>query len=235
MNADTKLRAFHGDPAIKEKYLDRVRQHIAADDLIRGTGWRGGSGCAVGCTLHAYEHHLYETELGIPEWLARLEDTLFENMSFGKSRTWPLAFLEAANTGSDLNVIKGPLLIFVLERALTRFDNEQFPDVVAAINGSIALWRRDDVGSVFWNRAAARAAAWAAAAAASASARAAAEAAARAAVAAWAASEAARAAAEASARAAARAAAWAAAEAAAAAAEYDAFADHLLMLMREAT
>lgn len=36
------LKAFHGDPAIKRKYLDRVRAHRAADNLIRGVGWDGG-------------------------------------------------------------------------------------------------------------------------------------------------------------------------------------------------
>lgn len=31
--------AFHGNPAIKAKYLARVAAHRAADELIQGTGW----------------------------------------------------------------------------------------------------------------------------------------------------------------------------------------------------
>lgn len=78
---DTKpLIAFHGDPAIKQTYLDRVEAHRIADQIIQGTGWDENShrGCAVGCTLHDYNHLSYETELGIPFVLAHLEDAIFE-------------------------------------------------------------------------------------------------------------------------------------------------------------
>ena len=213
------MQAFHNDQAIKDKYLARVIAHREADNIIRGTGWEDGKGCAVGCTLENYDHSRYPIELGIPEWLARVEDTLFEGMSLGKSRTWPEEFLKAVNVGADLEKIKGPFLIMVLRSALETFDHAKFPDVKSAIDGSIALWQRDDIGSDEWNKAAE--AAWAAAEAAEA---------ARAAEAAWAAEAAARAA-----RAAARAAeaAWAAAEAAArAAAKYDYFADQLLILIK---
>jgi hypothetical protein len=50
------MKAFHNDQAIKDKYIARVEAHIKADNLIRGTGWYGGKGCAVGCTLEAYDH-----------------------------------------------------------------------------------------------------------------------------------------------------------------------------------
>ena len=61
------MKAFHNDPAIKEKYLSRVRAHRAADELIRGTGWDGHRGCAIGCTLESYDHARYPIELGVPE------------------------------------------------------------------------------------------------------------------------------------------------------------------------
>jgi hypothetical protein len=239
------MQAFHNDPAIKAKYLARVDGHIKADNLIRGTGWDGFRGCAVGCTLEAYDHARYPIELGIPEWLAEVEDRLFEGMTETKAHTWPRDFLDAITPGADLEKIKGPFLIIVLESALTTFDHEKYPDVKAAIDGSIALWRREDIGSDEWSAAEAEAArgAWAAELAAWAAARGAwaAE------LAAWAAARAACAAAAArGARAAARA-AEAAAEAAAAEAEaargaraaeaerkYDYFADELLKLLKSA-
>lgn len=141
------LRAFHGDPAVKEKYLARVRAHQSADELIRGVGWDGARGCAIGCTLERYDHTLYPVELGLPEWLAQVEDSLFEGMSEQKSRTWPEKFLESIQEGADLEPVKGPFLIMVLESVLGSFDHAKFPAVKAAIDGSIALWRRDDVGS----------------------------------------------------------------------------------------
>ena len=89
----TDYLSFHDDQAVKSRYLARVRAHIAADELIRGVGWDGSKGCAVGCALHAYDHSLYPPELGLPEWLGHLEDTIFERMSEAKSRTWPEDFL----------------------------------------------------------------------------------------------------------------------------------------------
>ncbi len=220
--------SFHGDPKIKAKYLKRIRAHIKADHLIRGEGWDGTKGCAVGCTLEKYDHKAYEVELGIPEWLARVEDALFENMTLKKSYTWPELFLKSINPGVNLEPVKAKFLIMVLESALTSFDHAKFPNVKACLDGSITLWKRKDIGSKKWNEAAeaaAEAAAWAAAEAAV--------------VAAWAARAAARAAAMAAeaavvaAEAAARAAAWAAAWAAATVAEYDCFADELIKILEE--
>lgn len=115
-----KLLAYHGDPAIKERYLARVRAHRAADDIIRGTygsangsasGWRG---CAVGCTIHGEDHAAYELELGIPEALAHLEDTLFERMPEERAPDWPLEFLESIPVGADLSLVAW----HVLERGI---------------------------------------------------------------------------------------------------------------------
>ncbi len=150
----TTLLAFHNDPAVKAKYLARVESHIAADHLIRGTGWDGFRGCAVGCTLEDYDHSRYPVELGIPEWLARVEDTLFEGMTKGRAETWPRDFLAAITPGVDLERVKAPFVIHVLRSTLKNFDHEKSPAVLAAVNGSIALWERSDVGSEAWKSAA---------------------------------------------------------------------------------
>ena len=55
---DIALRAYHNDPATKRRYLARVRAHRLADELVQGTGFETNGqtrGCAVGCTLNAYE------------------------------------------------------------------------------------------------------------------------------------------------------------------------------------
>ena len=158
------MKAFHNDQSIKDKYVKRVIAHQASDNLIRGTGWANGRGCAVGCTLENYDHSRYPIELGIPEWLARVEDTLFDGMSLEKSKTWPEVFLKSITVGDDLERVKAPFLIMVLESVLQTFDHDKNPEVVKAINGSIALWKREDIGSDDWNEAA-ESAAWAAEAA----------------------------------------------------------------------
>jgi hypothetical protein len=97
--------AFHGDPKIKAKYLRRVRAHVKADELIRGTGYKNGRGCAVGCTLNKYDHAAYETELGVPQILAKLEDVLFERMPETDAMKWPTRFLLAIRPGADLSKV----------------------------------------------------------------------------------------------------------------------------------
>lgn len=85
----SNMKAFHNDPKIKAKYLKRVRAHAKADEIVKGRYWEDGKGCAVGCTIHSSNHSAYETELGIPRILARLEDTLFENLPNVLAKTWP--------------------------------------------------------------------------------------------------------------------------------------------------
>lgn len=137
----TSLRAFHNDPKIKRKYLSRVRAHRKADEIIKGQYWQDGKGCAVGCTVHSDEHSAYETELGIPEWLAILEDTLFEGVSTEYSKTWPENFLKSINIGADLETIKSTFLIYVLEDALKVFDHRRYPSVKRSIINVISLYR----------------------------------------------------------------------------------------------
>ena len=83
------LIAFHGDKSIKATYVKRVKEHEKADEIIKGRYWENGKGCAVGCTIHSSYHNSYETELGIPTVLAKLQDRIFE----GASNEWSKPFL----------------------------------------------------------------------------------------------------------------------------------------------
>ena len=100
-----RLIAFHGQQAVKDKYVSRVIAHRAAERLVRGTGWEDGKGCAIGCTLEKYEHAAYETELGIPRSLARIEDGIFEGLPLDEAMEWPERFLSAIPVGADLSLV----------------------------------------------------------------------------------------------------------------------------------
>jgi hypothetical protein len=130
--------AFHNDKNIKNKYYNRVLAHQKADEIIQGIGWENGRGCAVGCTLESYDHKQYEVELGIPEWLARLEDILFEGMIKKDALVWPAKFLKAINVGADLNKIKTSFIIFILKENLKTLDSlkfdKKFDKVIKAID-----------------------------------------------------------------------------------------------------
>jgi hypothetical protein len=160
------LKAFHNDPAIKAKYLSRVDDHAAADRLIRGVGWSDDGdgifkGCAVGCTLEAYDHSRYPVELGIPEWLARVEDTLFEGMTLERSRTWPHDFLAVINVGADLSKAEAPFVLACLNSTLASLNSvtleavdqdivKLIQEATAAVSSAIELWSRSDHYSLEW-------------------------------------------------------------------------------------
>ena len=116
----TELHAYHNDAEVKAKYVNRMQAHIAADELIRGTGWENGRGCAVGCTVHAYDHSAFPSELGIPTWVAYLIDTLHESTSNDVWPTFSLRFLEAVEPGIQFDQIYHDLCIFILKRNLER-------------------------------------------------------------------------------------------------------------------
>src|SRR5208282_5693902 len=92
---ECRMLAFHGKQQIKDEYLTRVKAHREADQIMKGQYWENGRGCAVGCTIHNSDHGRYETELGTPRILARLEDGIFESLPNDLAMTWPERFLDA--------------------------------------------------------------------------------------------------------------------------------------------
>lgn len=111
---------------------------------MKGCYWENGKGCAVGCTIHSGDHSTYEDELGIPTWLAYLEDAVFEGLPNEYAMTWPEKFLEAIPVGVDLEKVKAPFLIFVLESTLDQFDHDKFPDVKSSFDTVIRLYREGE-------------------------------------------------------------------------------------------
>ena len=117
MNSKT-MKAFHGDVAIKAKYIGRVLAHAEADQIIHGKYWENGKGCAVGCTIHGSDHMAYEREGIAPVMLARLEDSLFEGMTNGRAKQFPLQFLSAIKVGADLSLVGWKFLHWLLTEGL---------------------------------------------------------------------------------------------------------------------
>jgi hypothetical protein len=111
-----KLIAFHGDIKIKQKYVARVKRHYELDEIIQGTYWQNGKGCAVGCTVEQSDspHKAMEDELGIPRMIASLEDRIFEGLSNGEAKEFPLKFLKAIKPGADLSLVVPKFFVWLL-------------------------------------------------------------------------------------------------------------------------
>ncbi len=108
------MKAFHGDPKVKEKYLARVKAHQKADQIVQGHYWDRERGCAVGCTIHGQDHQAYETKLGIPIQLAYLQDWIFEELPNKEAKDFPVDFLESIPVGEDLKPVLHQFLYWLL-------------------------------------------------------------------------------------------------------------------------
>ncbi len=211
------VRAFDGDPARKAFYLDRIRAHEAADEIIKGRYWRRGKGCAIGCSIHGSSHAEFAAEFGVPESLARLHDAIFEELPNKAAKSWPRRFTEALVPGRDYSCVHWQFLHWLL---LTELHGKHGPRIDALLAQVASVIEPATRGEPIDGEAARVASARAAEAARAAGA----EATAWAAQAAWAAAEAAEA----------EAAAWAAAEAAEAAeAAYTRMSEALLAIIED--
>ena len=234
------MKAFHNQESVKQHRLDQADFHIAHHQLLAGTYGEGEGdnfkGCSIGCHYQG-KHVKAETVDGLPEWYARLADTIFEGLPEDKRAWWHKAWVEAVPVGFEsFDLVKAKFLIYLLDENLERVRSLDLPEelkqqVLSAIEQCrrVQVTALDNNGLVDDGPAAARAAARSAARSAeAAAARAAARSAARSAeaAAAWAAARAAEAAAEA-------AAAWSAADSAARSEAYIRYAEKIISLFSE--
>ncbi len=143
----------------KVEFVMETKKHAKLDEFIKGSYWNPdkGKGCAVGCAVQTInkikglgipsssfnQHPLMETHLGIPKFLALVEDTIFEGLSTKRSKLWPVQFASAIKSGSDLESIKVPFLIVILKSSLAsmskvKFNKKANPEVAAALSASKA-------------------------------------------------------------------------------------------------
>lgn len=158
---------FHNNKKIKTKYLNRLKACAKADELIQGVGWENGKGCVIGCTLESYDHSGFETELGIPECLARLEDDIFEHLKNSDAKKFAVEFLESIPVGVNLESVKWKFCAFVLNENIKRvvslnIESKLKKKIIDSIQKVLNL-HRNAIKTKKWNKPAAKSAAWSAA------------------------------------------------------------------------
>jgi hypothetical protein len=174
------MLTYHGDHDLKAAVLAELAAHRVADEIIQGTYWRDGKGCAVGCLTHDPHggHHLYESRWGIPEWLARLEDAVFEGLPLDAAKGWPERFMGAVPVGVEItdSVADGLAVERLTVEVLPLAPSWPEPvraevvgaveQVIDALGGDDLAARARSAGAAWAAESAAWAAAWAARAAA---------------------------------------------------------------------
>ena len=141
----------------KEEFVNETKRHQRLDHFINGSYSNGVKGCAVGCaiksinrlkktSINTADHSALEEHGICPEWLARVQDVIFEGVYLERSKKWPVEFAEAINTGADLNKIKIPFIVYLLKcniegqkRLLLTSNNKPLHQLVIDINNQMII------------------------------------------------------------------------------------------------
>jgi hypothetical protein len=114
------MKAFNDDLGVQLKYLNEVR-------AITNLNLSGGSNdfdqiSDICQSLDATNETSFALEVGIPAWLMELQDTIYNHLPTDLAKTWPVRFLDAIQVGSNLNDVKVPFTIFLLDQNLKSLD-----------------------------------------------------------------------------------------------------------------
>lgn len=112
---------FKNDPLIKDSLVKRMDKHIELDELLQGATGNNGKGCTVWCALNngelkrGYDHSAFPDVLGLPEWLARLQDTIFEGLDVEDSKWFSSEWVRAIPIGKNIEPVKWKFCAFILK------------------------------------------------------------------------------------------------------------------------
>jgi len=139
------MEAFRNDQQVKDLFVNRMIEHGKVDEIIQGTTWGEGRGCFIGCSFHEYAHSKFSSEGIGPVWLAKLADRIFEGLTREDSQKFAVEFYPAIPLGADLEKVKMPFLIFVVESTLDTFDHKKFPQTKNVIDGVLVELKKDKI------------------------------------------------------------------------------------------
>lgn len=161
MKDDDTMVAYHGDPAVKAALLERIAHHERHEAIAQrtyGSPRHGEPGevvwerCAVGCSVHDLAttpqkdleggdlHHLYPDLLGVPVWLAYVEDYIFEALAWpDPAEGWPRRFADAIPVGGSFDGLADRLAADRLRDLLPHTGLWRAADRDAVVEGIAAL------------------------------------------------------------------------------------------------
>ncbi len=127
------MKAFPNND--KQMYLDRIKKHREAGELVRDIVWDGTKGDSLGCTVHSDAQTKYARLLGIPIQLVFLQNWLFNNLPEGHLE-YPEKFLNVVTQGLDLSEVSDKWAVRTLGRqvlSLTSIDSDFKTEVLASV------------------------------------------------------------------------------------------------------
>jgi hypothetical protein len=129
MTTNDTIPSFHGDAALKAEHVAQAEHHAAADMLASGTYGQGSGaefrGCSVGCFAHEIDpnrygswHETVAEARGLPEWLVRLQDSMFEGLPADDRASFHVQLAKRIPVGVSLAPVQHWIAIARIDRAL---------------------------------------------------------------------------------------------------------------------
>ena len=141
--------SYKGKTELKEKTVAMARSHVEQDHLVAGLYYSNETaewkGCSVGCFTHDPDggHAKYPKMFGLPEWLARLQDRIFEGLDQEHRAWWHTSLFEAIPVGASLDLCLPKIIYWTLTEGLEgSYDRDKFPDVAKSVDRTVALIKR---------------------------------------------------------------------------------------------
>jgi thioredoxin len=164
MLASKTYRAFYGDPALRNTVVERVRQHIDAEQIAPAERLpicdeANGRYSLMGAALHSADLDRYEGTFGIPAELGTLEECVhnyfmqFVSDAQGKrflfreqARDYPIDWLQSIPLGADLQSVTPRFLSWLLLDLIDMPQLRVSDDVKTVAREVAALHRRTAEG-----------------------------------------------------------------------------------------
>jgi len=114
------MQSYHNSAELKEKIINQLQMHYDLDQIIQGTYWENGKGCALGCIMHQNGtedegiHISMQKELGIIQPIPRLIDRIFEGLDNEMAKEFPLKVMKAIPVGNDLSQVWSKFAVWLL-------------------------------------------------------------------------------------------------------------------------
>ena len=110
----SKHLSFLDNTYMKEHYINQVKEVISRGMLNQGVYWLNGQQ-KEGISLTPSLHSKYESALGIPEMIAKIEDKIFIGLPSPEYKDFPLQFISAIPVGVDLTITWKRIMIWLLD------------------------------------------------------------------------------------------------------------------------
>ena len=155
------MLSFFGSQCLKDAVVARVREHQRLDQIAQQIYWDGSKGCAIGCVLHSDEHMAFEQQLGLPVFLAYMDEHIFESLPLDEAKAWPLRFIEAVPVGVELALVFPRFMHRLMSdpQGMRQYANRETLPIVDTL---VELYARRIAGTPFVDIVAAERAAWSA-------------------------------------------------------------------------